>query len=140
MHLVSQEVTFSYGHRLLGYQGKCGRLHGHNGRVEVVLASRELDEQGFVVDFDEIDAALRSWLVENFDHRMLLHRDDPVIAHLEAAGEDFVALDENPTAEVIARRVFEHVRSLGAPVVEVRLWELETSCAIYRADADGAGR
>ena len=35
MYSVTKRIDFCYGHRLLGYQGKCCHLHGHNGRAIV---------------------------------------------------------------------------------------------------------
>lgn len=132
MYRVSEEVCFSYGHRLLDYQGKCARLHGHNGRAVVVLEAEQLDVQGFVIDFDDLNAVLRKWLDESIDHRLLLRADDPLIPHLNAAGEDYVALEENPSAEAIARLIYERLVAADMPVVEVRLWETDTACATYR--------
>src|SRR5438067_11752221 len=103
MFSVTQELPFCYGHRLLDHPGKCGRLHGHNGVARVTLRSAMLDGQGMVADFDAIERSLRSFLDESVDHRLLLHRDDPLCPALRAAGEEFVALDFNPTAENIAR-------------------------------------
>jgi len=132
MYRTTVDAWFPYGHRLVGHSGGCGRLHGHNGRVEVVVAAEALDERGFVADFDEVDAALRAVLATRFDHRMLLHRDDPVIPHLDAAGEDYVALEEPPSAEVLARLLFEALKEAGLPVEEVRLWETASAVAAYR--------
>ena len=131
MYRLTEEVVFPYGHRLLGHPGGCGRLHGHNGRAQVVLAAEALDDRGFVVDFDDLSAALRDLVAERFDHRLLLQRDDPVVPHLRAAGEDFVLLDDPPTAEVIARELHAGLRARGFPVVEVRLWETPTACATF---------
>ena len=64
---------------------------------------------------------------------MLLHRDDPIVPMLKQRGEAFYVMDENPTAENIAKLIFDHARSKGLPVVEVRLWETPTSSASYRA-------
>ena len=41
-------------------------------------------------------------------------------------------MDENPTAENIAKLIFDHARGKGLPVIEVRLWETPTSYAAYR--------
>ena len=131
MFSVTQELPFCYGHRLLQYQGKCGRLHGHNGLARITLQSRELDRQGMVADFDQIEKAMRRYLDESFDHRLLLHREDPLVPVLRAAGEEFVAVDVNPTAENIARLIFEHARGAGFPVVEVQLVEQQGSTATY---------
>lgn len=131
MFSVTQELPFCYGHRLLQYQGKCGRLHGHNGLARITLRSAELDRQGMVADFDQIERAMRRHLDESFDHRLLLHREDPLVPVLRAAGEEFVAVDVNPTAENIARLIFEHARAAGFPVVEVQLVEQQGSTATY---------
>ena len=69
---------------------------------------------------------------ETLDHKMLLHCDDPVIPELRRQGEPFVELDVNPTAENIARLIYDRTAAAGFPVVEVTLWETETSFATYR--------
>lgn len=131
MFSVTQELPFCYGHRLLAYAGKCGRLHGHNGIARVTLSSQALDAQGMVADFDVIERSLRAYLDETIDHRLLLHRDDPAVPALRAAGETFVAVDFNPTAENIAKMIFEHARRAGFPVVLVELVEQQGSIASY---------
>ena len=131
MYRVTQEIPFCYGHRLLAYPGKCGRLHGHNGLLRITLSSERLDGQGMVADFDGIERALRAFLDEAIDHRLLLHRDDPIAESLRAAGEPFVAVDFNPTAENIARMIFDHARSLGYPVSEAQIVEQQGSIATY---------
>jgi 6-pyruvoyltetrahydropterin/6-carboxytetrahydropterin synthase len=131
MFSVTQELHFCYGHRLLGHPGKCGRLHGHNGVLRITLRAQVLDGQGMVADFDDISSEMRSFLDSRFDHRLLLHREDPVVAALRAAGETFVALEVSPTAENLARLAFEHARAKGFPVSAVELIEQPGSIARY---------
>jgi 6-pyruvoyltetrahydropterin/6-carboxytetrahydropterin synthase len=131
MFQVSQAIPFCYGHRLLHYQGKCGRLHGHNGVAVIELRSPALDAQGMVVDFDLVQRRVQAWISETLDHKLLLHRDDPVCAALRGLGEPFCEVDFNPTAENIARMIFEHSAAAGLPVTEVRLQEMEGSVAGY---------
>lgn len=132
MYQVSKSVSFCYGHRLLNYTGKCQHLHGHNARAVITLESEVLDERGMVEDFSEVKRLVWSWLDEEIDHTLLLHRDDPVLPVLQSAGERVMATDENPTAEVIARMIYEFVAGKGYPVTGVTLWETETSFASYR--------
>ena len=132
MYQVSKSVSFCYGHRLLNYTGKCQHLHGHNARAVITLESKVLDERGMVEDFSEVKRLVWSWLDEEIDHTLLLHRDDPVLPVLQSAGERVVVTDENPTAEVIARMIYEFVAGKGYPVTGVTLWETETSFASYR--------
>jgi len=136
MFRVFQEIEFSYGHRLLNYQGKCSHLHGHNGKVLVTLESARVDQRGMVVDFGEIKRILSRWIDEHLDHRMILHQDDPAVGPLSELGEPLVLLDRNPTAENIARLIADFARSRGLPIVELRLWETPRCSAAYWPDAE----
>lgn len=132
VYRVTKEIHFCYGHRLLDYDGKCRHLHGHNGKAVVTLEAPTLDRLGMVVDFSDVKRVLGQWINDHLDHRMLLHRDDPVIPELTRQGEPFVTLDVNPTAENIARLIYHQAKASGLPVVEVTLWETENSFASYR--------
>lgn len=131
MFRVSEEVRFVYGHRLLDYDGKCAYLHGHNARVELILAAKELDRRGFVVDFGDVKAAACELVEARFDHKMLLRDDDPIIPVLREAGELFVTLPVNPSAENLARLIFDHLQERGFPITAVRFYETDTSIATY---------
>jgi 6-pyruvoyltetrahydropterin/6-carboxytetrahydropterin synthase len=67
---------------------------------------------------------------------MLLHRDDPVVPMLREMGEPIYLLDQNPTAENIARLIHEESTKLQLParIVEVKLWETPKCFATYRPD------
>jgi 6-pyruvoyltetrahydropterin/6-carboxytetrahydropterin synthase len=132
MFRVTKEIHFCYGHRLLNYEGKCRHLHGHNGKAVITLETPGLDALGMVVDFTEIKRLVGRWIDETLDHKMLLHRDDPVIPELRRLGEPVVVLEVNPTAENIAKLIFERAAAHGLPVTEVTLWETENSFATYR--------
>lgn len=132
MYSVTREITFCYGHRLLDYNGKCRHLHGHNGRAVITLETEDLDPLGMVMDFSRLKHIVGSWIDETLDHKLLLHKDDPVLPLLRAQGELVHVLDVNPTAENIARLIFDFTHSQGFPVVEVKLWETETCFASYR--------
>jgi 6-pyruvoyltetrahydropterin/6-carboxytetrahydropterin synthase len=131
MFSVTREITFCYGHRLLYYDGKCRHLHGHNGRAVITLAAPALDGLGMVMDFTRLKRVVGGWIEQTLDHRMLLHRDDPALPLLRGLGEPVVVLDVNPTAENIARLIFDYAAGQGFPVAEVRLWETDTCCASY---------
>lgn len=132
MYTVTKQIHFCYGHRLLNYDGKCRWLHGHNGLVEIALAAEKLDERGMVYDFTIIKQVVQAWIDEHLDHKMILHRADPLVSTLQEHGDPLYLLDENPTAEAIARLIYEEAARQGFPVVEVRLWETPTSWAAYR--------
>jgi 6-pyruvoyltetrahydropterin/6-carboxytetrahydropterin synthase len=133
MYRVTREITFCYGHRLLNYDGKCKHLHGHNGRAIIALEAAALDDRGMLVDFVEIKRKVQRWIDENLDHNLLLCRDDPILPVLQAHGERVFVMDANPTAENIARLIFDRAVEAGLPVVEVVLWETENCHAAYSA-------
>jgi len=133
MYRVTRELHFCYGHRLLNHDGKCRHLHGHNGRAVITLEAPALDALGMVVDFSRVKRSIGTWIDEALDHKMLLHKDDPVLPFLRQQGEPVHVMDVNPTAENIARLIFDVAAKLGFPVVEVRLWETESCYASYRA-------
>ncbi|MCI0464478.1 MAG: 6-carboxytetrahydropterin synthase [Gemmataceae bacterium] len=133
MYRVIREIRFCYGHRLLGHSGKCRFLHGHNGRAVLVLEAPRLDELGMVVDFGDIKQIVGGWINSYLDHRMILHRDDPALPGLLDQGEPVFVMDVNPTAENLARLIFDFAAAQGLPVVEVHLWETDESCATYTA-------
>ncbi len=85
MFSVTREIPFCYGHRLLNYDGKCRYLHGHNGRAVVTLAGAALDELGMVMDFARLKRVVGGWIDETLDHKMILHKDDPVLPYLRPA-------------------------------------------------------
>jgi 6-pyruvoyltetrahydropterin/6-carboxytetrahydropterin synthase len=134
MFKVTESLEFCYGHRLLRYQGKCAHLHGHNGRLEVSVQARDLDGQSMVTDFSAIERVVRTFIEQNLDHKLLLSKDDPLVEVLRAQKEPLYVMDDDPTAEAIARHVFERVRAAGLPVSEVRLFETPTSVASYSPD------
>ncbi|PRH80779.1 6-pyruvoyl tetrahydrobiopterin synthase [Streptomyces solincola] len=129
---VTKALDFSYGHRLVRYTGKCRHLHGHNGLLEVVLETDRLDERGMAIDFSEIKDTLGKWVREHLDHRMILCREDPLVPLLEKIGEPLYVMEDNPTAENIAKEVWNKAADQGLPVRETRLWETSTSLASYR--------
>jgi 6-pyruvoyltetrahydropterin/6-carboxytetrahydropterin synthase len=133
MFRVTRQIDFCYGHRLLDYEGKCRHLHGHNGRAWIAIEAPGLDRQGMVLDFAELRRVVSRWIDEQLDHRMILHRDDPAVPVLERLGEPLYLMDVNPTAENLAKLIFDYAAGQGIPVVEVRLWETPNCCASYGA-------
>jgi 6-pyruvoyltetrahydropterin/6-carboxytetrahydropterin synthase len=132
MHRVTRELHFCYGHRLLNYSGKCRFLHGHNAVAVISLESAALDPLGMVMDFSTIKEVMQTWLDTTLDHKMILHRDDPILPAFKKLGEPCFLMDVNPTAENIAKLIYDQAQAQGFPVVEVSLWETSNSFATYR--------
>ncbi|NGM65917.1 6-pyruvoyl trahydropterin synthase family protein [Sphingobacterium sp. SGR-19] len=110
MILAERYHDISCGHRVVGHEGKCRFLHGHNYRIHFTVAADQLDEIGRVVDFSVIKTTLCAWLEEHFDHKFLIWEKDELLPQLqEVAGDSLVVVPFNPTAENIAQYLVEHI-------------------------------
>jgi 6-pyruvoyltetrahydropterin/6-carboxytetrahydropterin synthase len=129
MFEVSVEASFSAGHALRGYKGKCENPHGHNYRVRVTLEGPQLDSTGLLYDFVHLKQIIRE-VMERLDHRNLNDQ------------APFDAL--NPSAENIAQYFYQEASRQFQPppggprINSVTVWETDTSSATYRP-ADGSG-
>ena len=72
MKVGTNWVGFTVGHRIAGHP-KCGRIHGHNLRVRVIVDGEVDAKTGMVVDFGVLKKAL-SDIVDPLDHHFLAAR------------------------------------------------------------------
>jgi 6-pyruvoyltetrahydropterin/6-carboxytetrahydropterin synthase len=123
MFELTVEDTFAAGHYLRNYKGKCENPHGHNYKIRVTLAGKELDRAGLLLDFKDLRGVMRH-VIERLDHQMI---NDI---------EPFTVL--NPSAENIAKYFFDEtsVRLRQATdgrvkVKDVTVFETDTTTAKY---------
>jgi 6-pyruvoyltetrahydropterin/6-carboxytetrahydropterin synthase len=121
MYTVRIEDGFAAAHFLTRYHGKCERLHGHNYKVFITAAGRELDEGGMLLDFGILKSALRTVTTE-LDHSSL--NDHPAFA------------DGCPSAERIARFIYEkmHAQLPQTNFTLVEVFETDRNRATYSPD------
>ncbi len=103
---------FCAGHRVHGQGGKCENLHGHNYRVHFTLESNDeagTDQVGRVLDFSVIKSVLCEWLEEQWDHKMIIWKDDPMASYVYDIDKSAVMVPFNPTAENMACFLVEQV-------------------------------
>ena len=134
MFQVVCSVDFSYAHRLFNYVGKCGNIHGHNGVAQVFLKTQNLDSSGMVKDFVDIKRKTKLLIDETIDHKLLLSKHDSIVPYLKQSQEVFYLMDENPTAENIAKLLYHLLLSSGLGVYKIKLWETSDLSVIYTED------
>lgn len=134
MYTITKEVYFCYGHRLMNHPGKCRHLHGHSVKAGITVRQERLNDQGMVCDFADIRDCVEGYIDAQLDHNFLLHKDDPIIPALVANNERFMALEEHPTAEVLSKMLYQHLKQSGFNVDQVTLWETASAFACYRED------
>lgn len=123
MFEVTVEAHFSSGHYLRDYHGKCENPHGHNYRVLVTLAGKELEPNGLLLDFKILKDILKP-VVNYLDHQMINDL------------EPFTTV--NPSAENLAKYFFDETNSRLSDVTKGRVsvksstvFETNTSQATY---------
>lgn len=110
MIVAERYHDISCGHRVVGHEGKCRYLHGHNYRIHFTVAAEQLDDIGRVVDFSVIKSTLCQWLEEHFDHKFLIWEKDELLPALQSITADsLVVVPFNPTAENIAQYLVEQI-------------------------------
>jgi len=113
---LAKSFTFEAAHLLPTFpEGhKCRRLHGHSFRIDVVVAGAVDESRGYLVDYGVIKAACEP-VREALDHRYL---------------NEIEGLS-NPTAEMIARWIFERLRPALPLLTQVIVHETCTSRCVY---------
>jgi len=123
MFEVKIVTQFAAAHRLENFYGKCESLHGHNWKVEVFLAGKDLDGTGLLLDFGVVKARTRE-VLEEIDHKYL--------------NELAAFQDRNPSSENLAFYLFGRLEAMftddRVKVCRVNVWESDTSCASYYQD------
>lgn len=69
-------------HRQPFHEGRCSRLHGHSWAITLTFEAKELDGNGFVIDFGDLHF-LQDWIDENLDHSTVLKENDPLLNECE---------------------------------------------------------
>lgn len=145
---VMRKVDFCAGHRLLGHEGKCANLHGHNYIAEFHITGNEIDELGRVVDFADIKRLFKGWIDDHWDHGFILWDQDQNA--LDAIGQvrpnKIYRLPYNPTAENLARyliteigpQLISTIRGYDLSLSKVVVWETENSFAEVTMDVSRA--
>lgn len=149
MFSVKRYHDISAGHRVVGHEGACAHLHGHNYRIwftcepvdsDTNIRTNEdgLDLVGRVIDFSHIKNLLCDWLERNWDHVFLVWSKDPwkeQLKELDFSGVSIVPF--NPTAENMAQYLVEeigprHFNDTQVRLVEVTVEETRKCSATYR--------
>lgn len=95
----------------------CRGVHGHSYRVEVIVSGPVDPQRGYLMDFGQIKAAIEP-VRQRLDHCLL--NEIPGL--------------ENPTAEMLARWIYQQLK-VSLPMLEaVRVHETAGSAVEYRGE------
>ena len=120
MYKLNVKSHFSSAHKLIGYDGPCKNLHGHNWEVRIGILCEDTDDIGLTIDFGIVKDDLNE-IIEKLDHTLL---ND--LEYFQTC---------NPTSENIARFLYQElslkINSENCRVSEVEIWESEKTSVVY---------
>jgi 6-pyruvoyl tetrahydropterin synthase, putative len=112
--ILTVRYEFDASHFLPDFEGPCRNLHGHRWTVELEVEVKELDKSGVGIDFGTLKKELESL---GLDHT---HLND--------------ILPYPPSAENVARYIYQRIKEKGYKVISVRVWETPKYAAKYVED------
>jgi 6-pyruvoyltetrahydropterin/6-carboxytetrahydropterin synthase len=131
-----KHYRFHAAHRNRELNNKCSSIHGHTYHVTCTFRVEDVNpETGITIEFAEIDdrAAI---VFDRLDHTLLLHKEDPLLAHLQAFEEPLklTVFDVPTSAENLCMEIHMQLLRLGLPVELVQLMETPRSGVSYSND------
>lgn len=143
MYKLITEAEFDSAHFLKGYPGKCANIHGHRWRVVCEIGADRLQEagpeRGMLVDFSTLKKALKE-LADTLDHHLIYEEGalkPGTVAVLQEEGFALLALPFTPTAENLARHLYEAITDQGFPVTCLTVYETPNNAAAYTGETGG---
>jgi 6-pyruvoyltetrahydropterin/6-carboxytetrahydropterin synthase len=111
---------FDAAHQLEGYVGKCANLHGHTWKVVFTFAF----DDGEFIELQKLSK------VEglSFDFGELKKQLDEILPDHHYLNSVYKL---NPTAENLARYLYDDEKQLNLTLDSVEVWETENACAEY---------
>lgn len=135
-----RKIHFCYGHRVLGHEGKCAHMHGHNGIVWIHARTKQLDSVGRVIDFSVLKEKVGGWIDRHWDHGFIYYyKDDEMNSIFASNKHKCWYLPYNPTAENLAKYLLEKVcplvlKDTDVEAFQIDFWETENCYATARLD------
>jgi 6-pyruvoyltetrahydropterin/6-carboxytetrahydropterin synthase len=121
MYELKVVTHFAAAHQLKMVAKKCENLHGHNWKIEICVAGKDLNKAGVLIDFGELKQHV-SVIMARLDHKFLNELDD--------FNDNYPPSSEN-LAHYIAKTLQTMIDGLDIKVTRVTAWESENACATY---------
>lgn len=142
---ITRHEEFETAHLLPGYDGGCGRLHGHTYKIEVTVEGPQKEPFGMVMDFKDLKKAIKAIVP---DHKFVYFFEDEISKDIaQVLQKHDIECQVYPfmtTAEYMAPQFGAMINNYiqnemgfkDVEVVEVNLWETSNSHATWRKNND----
>jgi len=141
---LTKEFKFEMAHALKGYDGPCRSIHGHSYELTITVKGVPVSHTasvklGMVMDFGELKKIVRSCVIDEFDHALVLNRTsaDDFLPMTAEAFSNTILVDYQPTSENLLIDFAGRIKPLlpkGITLHSMRLRETVTSFAEWFAE------
>ncbi len=123
---IAKKFDWEMGHRLPEHFGLCKNIHGHSYKM-IVEFEGELDEQGMVIDFYDVEKIINP-IIEKLDHAFMVKDDDDLtLEFLEKLNSKKVVINFFATVENICKYISSNIVKGNIPInikfINVRVYE-----------------
>ncbi len=115
----------------------CKFLHGYSLAFKFTFGCNDLDNKNWAVDFGGLKP-LKKWLEDNFDHKVVIDREDPYLykfAELENMGLAEVTVMDGVGAEKFAEHAWKFANDLVKEMSDGRCWCESAECSEHGANS-----
>lgn len=129
--IIHKKYHFYAAHRNKAGGEKCGRIHGHTYDVECSFKFDTINEGGVTCLFSDIDKLVEP-IIKEHCHWFLLYDKDPLCELLTLAGEKYLPLPFETSAENMAVWLATRIKNeTKLPIVRITLAETKSSIVEY---------
>jgi 6-pyruvoyltetrahydropterin/6-carboxytetrahydropterin synthase len=123
---IAKKFDWEMGHRLPEHFGLCKNIHGHSYKM-IVEFEGELDEQGMVIDFYDVERIINP-IIEKLDHAFMVKDDDKLtLEFLEKLNSKKVVVNFVASVENICNYISDKIIKSNLPknikIINVRVYE-----------------
>lgn len=143
--IVTKQIEWDMGHRVLNHHSKCQHPHGHRYKLHVSLEGNLVEKEGdsslgMVIDFGDIKQIVTTHIHDVLDHGFMVWEKDAILVDFYHKNSQMkhIIVPFTPTAENIAAWIFDRLQPLfvdtfgtGLALKSVKLWETPSSYVVY---------
>lgn len=134
MYTIRKKFKFEMAHQLFDAYSDCCKdtIHGHSYILEVFIENDQLDQTGMLIDFTKVKDQIKEY-INKWDHALVMPNtfSQEYIDMLYKYNMKLIIVKYNPTAENMAKDIYEYIASKIWNVSKVRLHETDTGYAEY---------